>query len=151
GGGRTMSQGELLLFGLLVFLFALKPGPGVIFFSTLAVAEGLGPALITAVGTDIGHFLIVVALMASSSILNIDQRWLFGAQIIASLYFIYLGIKYYRTDASSVSSAKRSLSNNPLVRILQGMTWSVANPANIAFYATVGPTWFLLKKNASLS
>lgn len=130
----------LFVYFIILLAFALKPGPGVLFFVSLAVAEGPKAALIAGLGTDIGHFLIFLLLLTGFNIIELHPNIVLVVQVCASLYIGYAGLLIL-LKAKQQRAGERSpgLKNNAR-RVLKGISWAATNPANALFYAALAPT-----------
>lgn len=135
-----MNSSDLFIFAVAVFVFAIKPGPGVVFFTSLAVSEGIVTALVTAIGTDIGHFIITLILLTGADAIDAPPLAITVIQLFAAIYVGYIGVKqFFATPVAPNRKVSRGLLFMPAM-LVRGVSWSVANPTNIAFYLAIFPT-----------
>lgn len=130
---------SLLTYFAVLLAFAIKPGPGVLFFVSLTAAEGPKAALTTGLGTDIGHGLILLLLLMGFELLSAHQDLILFIQILASLYIGYLGIGMF-LKAKQAHKARTLTVKSNVKRLSKGLVWAATNPANAVFYAALVPT-----------
>jgi len=140
---------SLLTYFLILLLFAIKPGPGVLFFVSLTLSDGPKAALVTGLGTDIGHCIILSCLLLGFNIIEAHPDIVLIVQMSASLYIGYLGLLILLNKQNKHKKRDTLIPKSNLTRILKGMVWASTNPTNAVFYAALVPTLVLQIKNFS--
>lgn len=130
----------LFVYFAILLAFAIKPGPGVLFFVSLTVSEGPKAALIAGLGTDIGHFLIFLLLLTGLNIMELHPHIVLAVQVCAALYIGYTGLLILLKAKSQMKPKKPPGVKNDAKRVLKGISWAATNPANTIFYAALAPT-----------
>ena len=123
-----------------VFIFAIIPGPTVIFVIGQAITHGKKSVTPLALGVLFGDFIAMVisllglgALLATSATLYTILKW-FGV-----CYLIYLGIKAFTEEPSEESDLfqKNDMSKFKMFRDSSIVT--ALNPKNIVFFVAFFP------------
>lgn len=147
-------MGELLPFAnyfLALFLFTIKPGPGILFYISSSLAEGASASFVRSVGSSFIHGVIAFVLLLGAGYISSYPQVLFVVQFCASLFIGYLGIKTW-INAGKVSVRTRSTEiKGHLQRMGEGIIWSATNPTNIAFYAALVPVFMSSGSSVSFS
>lgn len=128
----------VLTFLGIIFLNGIKPGPGIMFSTSLALADGLKPTLITALGTDIASFCMVLLLLLGSNLLEQYPNTLLAIQGAALCYVLWLGLHYFFKKHSAQAKRKFDVKTNA-GRFIKGFLWPWVNPLNIAVYSAMIP------------
>ncbi|MCB1563864.1 MAG: LysE family transporter [Alphaproteobacteria bacterium] len=134
---------SLLTYFSILALFALKPGPGVLFFVSMTLSDGPKAALVTGLGTDIGHCIILSCLLLGFNIIEAHPDVVLIIQISASLYIGYLGVLILLNKQKKHKKRHTLKTKSNLTRILKGMVWASTNPTNAVFYAALVPVLIL--------
>lgn len=129
---------EIWVFYTIIFISAIKPGPGILFFMGLTSSEAVKPALITAVGTDFGHFFIIFLLLMGLDIVKAFPLAISAIQILACLYIAYMGLQQLRKDKDTAAKRNLNIKDN-FGLFLKGFNWTFVNPVNLAVYGSIVP------------
>lgn len=136
----TPSLLATFVFGTLIF--ALVPGPSVLFIIGRALALGRRAAVLTALGNLTGAVVLVVAVsIGVGPVLDRFASARFALKIIGALYLIWLGISAYRHRADlGVSSEPLTATRDSDWKVFrQGSFVGLTNPKALIFFAAVLP------------
>ena len=137
-----MSFESALSFLVIIFIFAITPGPGVFALLARSLASGARPCISLAFGMAISD--MVYLLLACYGLAVIAERWaglFLVIRVIGALYLLYLGWKLWRAPIEASfeqNSAKDDFSVSK--GFLQGFLISASNPKVIFFYIAFLPT-----------
>lgn len=136
-----MSIESLFALAAAVFVFALKPGPGIMMAMTRSVSEGykgLGTFLI---GFNIGLALYLSIVFIGLETLRIDIIFLtILVKSLAAVYLIYLGFKGLQTPNPKMR-VEEVETQSLLDNISSAMMLTLSNPMIIVFYASIIPVF----------
>jgi len=129
----------LLTYALLMFLGGIKPGPGVAFFSTLAMSEGLRNCYIVMLGCALSHAIVSFSIF---------QGLGFGAghpfaidlvQLCAVMGLMIYGTLYFIKPPRKAQTRSHQNFSSDIRRFTQGLIWPFTNPMNYVVYAATVP------------
>jgi threonine/homoserine/homoserine lactone efflux protein len=133
----TLSQ--LLLTAGAAIIFALVPGPAVIYVITRSIDQSPRAGILSALGVATGNLALVVAaavglsaLLASSPLAYTIVRY------VGAAYLVYLGIRKFldRSKLADIESTRAQ----PLTRLYQeGLVVGVLNPKAALFFLAFLP------------
>ncbi|NCO03435.1 MAG: LysE family translocator [Alphaproteobacteria bacterium] len=136
-----MSIESLLALAAAVFVFALKPGPGIMMAMTRSVSDGyrgLGTFLI---GFNIGLAVYLGIVFIGLETLHIDIIFLSVlVKSLAAVYLIYLGIKGFQTPNPKMR-VEEAETQSLLDNVSSAMMLTLSNPMIIVFYASIIPVF----------
>lgn len=137
-----MSPENALSFLLIIFVFAITPGPGVFALLARSLASGVKPCLGLALGMAVSD--VIYLILACFGLAVIAEQWagLFMViRFVGAFYLLYLGWKMW------TASPEASLQNNvddatftAVKGLFQGFLISASNPKVIFFYIAFLPT-----------
>jgi threonine/homoserine/homoserine lactone efflux protein len=120
------SLDHLIPFAIATFLFAIFPGPALLYTAAQTLARGRAAGFMAALGIHIGGYahVLAAALGLSAVFVHVPQLY-FALKIAGALYLIWLGVGLIRTrldlDALPqvrVQSAHRALFQSIVVEVL---------------------------------
>lgn len=137
-----MSIESALSFLIIIFIFAITPGPGVFALLARSLVAGARPCVSLAFGMAVSD--VIYFILACYGLAVIAERWagLFTViRIVGAIYLLYLGWKMWHApfDTSlrhDTDSGDFSVSRG----LLQGFLISASNPKVIFFYIAFLPT-----------
>ena len=120
------SLDHLIPFAIATFLFAIFPGPALLYTAAQTLARGRAAGFMAALGIHIGGYAhVVAAALGLSAIFRHVPELYFALKIAGALYLIWLGVGLIRTrldlDALPqvrVQSAHRALFQSIVVEVL---------------------------------
>lgn len=130
----------LINFYFLVFLFVLKPGPGVLFYTTLSMAEGMKSAFMILMGTLIAHTFTLFFVLLGIDFLNREPAIVLTVQFCATVFIGYMGVKMLYDTAKPKARKELPGKLEWFKKIGRGMIWAATNPYNAIFYAAIVPS-----------
>lgn len=129
-----------LAFVVTVFVFAIIPGPTVIFVIGQAITHGKKSVAPLASGVVFGDFVAMVlsllglgAILAASATLYTVLKW-FGVA-----YLIYLGIKAFREEPNMNSNLFDNMETDKFKMFRSSSIVTALNPKNIIFFVAFFP------------
>ncbi len=137
-----MSIESALSFLVIIFLFAITPGPGVFALLARSLASGVKPCISLAFGMAISDAAYL--LLACFGLAVIAEQWagLFTTiRFAGAFYLLYLGWKMW--TACPEASLQKGVSDDSFTTakgLLQGFLISASNPKVIFFYVAFLPT-----------
>ena len=129
----------LAVFAAAALLFAIVPGPAVIYIVTRSVDQGRSAGFVSALGIASGTLVHVPAAAVGLSALLMSSATAFTVvKYLGAAYLVYLGIRrLLDDDADAIAAAPSSLS---LRRIYsQGALVGVLNPKTALFFLAFLP------------
>jgi threonine/homoserine/homoserine lactone efflux protein len=130
----------LLLFAAAVVVFAIIPGPSVLYIVTRSVAQGRLAGVVSASAVATGNLVHVAAASLGLSALLASSAAAFTVvKYLGAAYLIYLGIKTIRgrDDHDAAAAARRP---EPLSRLFRnGVVVAVLNPKTALFFLAFLP------------
>lgn len=123
-----------------VFIFAIIPGPTVIFVIGQAITHGKKSVTPLALGVLTGDFIAMVisllglgAILATSAVLYTILKW------IGVFYLIYLGIKAFKEEPSVDSQLFKQMNMSKSKMFKSSLIVTALNPKNIVFFVAFLP------------
>ncbi len=137
-----MSPENAVSFLLIIFVFAITPGPGVFALLARSLASGARPCISLALGMAISD--VVYLILACFGLAVIAEQWsgLFMAiRFVGAFYLLYLGWKMWNASPeASLQNGVNEVSFTAAKGLLQGFLISSSNPKVIFFYIAFLPT-----------
>lgn len=135
-----MSIETWLAFISTVFIFAIIPGPTVIFVIGQAITHGKKSVTPLALGVLSGDLLAMIvsllglgAILATSATLYTILKW-FGV-----LYLIYLGIKAFKEEPKVDEALFEELNTSKSKMFSSSLIVTALNPKNVVFFVAFFP------------
>lgn len=133
------SAEDLIPFAIATFLFAVFPGPALLYTAAQTLARGRGAGFMAALGIHLGGYAhVVAAALGLSAIFRHVPELYLALKVAGALYLVWLGIGLIRgrLDADALPqlgsrSARRALFESILVELL--------NPKVALFYIAFLP------------
>ncbi|RMD64638.1 MAG: hypothetical protein D6824_03730 [Planctomycetota bacterium] len=142
-----MDNTQIIEFTIASLAFGFKPGPGMLVHAMRAVTDGRKAALTMAVGTETGHALTFLLLWAGLTSLSIyNQHIAPFLALIGGLSLVYIGVKSILKNSRNTYSLDDNNRLSGKSYYLTGVGWAFINPINIAFYASILPTFFKVEE-----
>lgn len=136
-----MSIESLLALAAAVFVFALKPGPGIMMAMTRSVSDGFKGLGTFLIGFNIGLGVYLAIVFIGLETLHIDIVFLsILVKSLAAVYLIYLGLKGFQTPNPKIT-IEESETKSMLDNISSAMMLTLSNPMVIVFYASIIPVF----------
>ena len=135
-----MTFENALSFLLIIFIFAITPGPGVFALLARSLSSGARPCISMALGMAVSDCIYL--LLACFGLAVIAEQWagVFTViRFVGALYLVYLGWKMW-TAATRLQDTMETASLTTVRGFLQGFLISAANPKVIFFYIAFLPT-----------
>ncbi len=137
-----MSPESAISFLLIIFLFAITPGPGVFALLARSLASGAKPCISLALGMAVSD--VIYLILACYGLAVIAEQWagLFMViRFVGAFYLLYLGWKMWSASVeSSLQNSVDTVNFSPAKGLLQGFLISASNPKVIFFYIAFLPT-----------
>lgn len=132
---------HLLAFGVLSFVLAIVPGPGVLFVVSRSLQLGRPAGVCTAVGGQIGMYVQVAAVAFGLGVLVERSVAIFTViKLVGAAYLVYLGVQAVRHRRSLADALDAAAARKTRLRILSdGFLVGLFNPKAIVFFAAVLP------------
>lgn len=131
--------GTLGVFAVAAVLFAVVPGPAVIYVVTRSIEQGRRAGVISALGIELGNLVHVFAATIGLSALLMSSATAFTiVRYLGAAYLVYLGVRKLleRGETGTVGSA-RTASMRRLFR--QGAMVATLNPKTALFFLAFLP------------
>ncbi|HAE01431.1 MAG TPA: amino acid transporter [Rhodospirillaceae bacterium] len=140
-----MSNWDLLLpFLAATVVFALIPGPALLYTAAQTLAHGRRGGFMAALGLQIGGlFHVAAAALGLSALLAVVPTLYTALKIIGALYLVYMGISIIRTRLATEEAEPGAL--NGKVRkqgrsaFIQSMSVEMLNPKTAMFFVAFLP------------
>ncbi|ONH31053.1 LysE family translocator [Pseudofrankia asymbiotica] len=136
-----ISGGQLAGFAVAAFVLIVIPGPSVLFVVGRALSLGRGPAIVSAVGSGLGNY--VVAVLVAFGLGTLVERSaiaFLAVKLAGGAYLVWLGIQAirHRRELASVADERvEALSRWRTIR--QGFVVGVTNPKAMIMFGAVLP------------
>lgn len=132
---------ELLLpFLAATFVFAIMPGPALLYTAAQTMAHGRSGGLMAALGIHIGGFThVVAAAIGLWALFELVPSLYIGLKIAGALYLIYIGIGIIRSRLDPGEVPDTMPKRNGLRAFAQSITVEVLNPKTALFYVAFLP------------
>jgi threonine/homoserine/homoserine lactone efflux protein len=140
-----MPNWDLLLpFLAATVIFALIPGPALLYTAAQTLAHGRRGGFMAALGLQIGGlFHVAAAALGLSALLALVPTVYTALKIIGALYLVYMGISIIRTRLSPNDTAGLEISVEPRKRshsaFIQSMSVEMLNPKTAMFFVAFLP------------
>lgn len=137
-----VSSSAVLTFVLATLVFALVPGPSVLFIVGRAFALGRGAAMRTVLGNLAGVLVLVLAVsIGIGALLERMSAALLVLKIVGGLYLIWLGWTAFRErgDLDVQADLTPDAGGSALVEMRQGFWVGLTNPKALIFFAAILP------------
>ncbi|TKB05690.1 LysE family translocator [Desulforhopalus sp. IMCC35007] len=137
-----MSLESAISFFLIIFVFAITPGPGVLALLARSLASGAKPCISLSLGMAASD--VIYLILACFGLAVIAEQWsglFMFIRIAGAFYLLYLGWKMW--TASPEASLKNNDNDATLTiakGLLQGFLISASNPKVIFFYIAFLPS-----------
>lgn len=131
---------ELLIpFALATLLFAVMPGPAILYTAAQTLARGRKGGYLAALGIHLGGMVHVLASAAglSAALALIPEAYL-ALKIVGGLYLLWLAVGIIRGSLQSNALPKVS-DHNPRKAFFESITVEVLNPKAALFYVSFLP------------
>jgi threonine/homoserine/homoserine lactone efflux protein len=133
------SLDHLIPFAIATFLFAIFPGPALLYTAAQTLARGRAAGFMAALGIHIGGYahVLAAALGLSAVFVHVPQLY-FALKIAGALYLIWLGIGLIRTrlDLDALPQVRAQSARRAL---LQSVVVEVLNPKVSLFFIAFLP------------
>mgnify|MGYP000166837328 CR=1 FL=1 len=133
-----------LAFVSTVFIFAIIPGPTVIFVVAKAIAHGEKSVIPLALGVLCGDFIAMIVsllglgvVLATSATLYIALKW------VGVLYLIYLGIKTFQEKPNMVDELATPINISKAQMFQSSSLVTALNPKSIIFFVAFFPQFIV--------
>ena len=98
-----LSPTTIGLFALAAFIFAITPGPDMLYIVARSIAQGRGAGVMSALGIQAGSLVHTVAAAVGLSALVSTSTIAFGlVKYVGAAYLIYLGIRTLLSEAENL-------------------------------------------------
>lgn len=137
-----VSSSAVLTFVLATLVFALVPGPSVLFIVGRAFALGRGAALRTVLGNLAGVLILVLGVsIGIGALLEQMSTALLLLKIVGGLYLIWLGWTAFRErgDLDPQADLTPHAGGAAHVEMRQGFWVGLTNPKALIFFAAILP------------
>ncbi len=140
-----MQLSNWLVFCSVALLTTFSPGPAVLLAISNSVACGPRRALTCSLGNALGLFIVSGITMAGMGVVLATSASAFTfLKIAGAAYLIYLGIKQWRRQASSFTTANTPSATNAGWRLFgQGISVALTNPKAILFFSALFPQFLV--------
>lgn len=131
----------LAVFGLAALLFAVVPGPALIYVVTRSVSQGRAAGVVSALGIETGNLVHVAAATLGLSALLASSAVAFAiVKYLGAAYLIYLGVRKI-IDRHGVDQHESELGQRRTLRRLytHGVVVAVLNPKTALFFLAFLP------------
>jgi threonine/homoserine/homoserine lactone efflux protein len=133
------SLDHLIPFAIATFLFAIFPGPALLYTAAQTLARGRAAGFMAALGIHIGGYahVLAAALGLSAVFVHVPQLY-FALKIAGALYLIWLGVGLIRTrlDVDALPQVRAQSARRAL---LQSIVVEVLNPKVALFFIAFLP------------
>ncbi len=126
----------MLAFFAAAFVFAVMPGPALLYTAAQTLARGRRGGMMAVLGIHIGGWVHVVAAAFGLALLFAATPWIYAAlKIVGALYLIYLGLRLmFRLDEGAGDAPAKA---NPA--FWQSISVEVLNPKTALFFLAFLP------------
>jgi len=129
----------LAVFSAAALLFAVVPGPAVVYIVTRSVSQGRAAGVVSALGIETGNLVhVLAATLGLSAVLASSAAAYSVVKYLGAAYLVYLGVRTIlnRRAADEPTRAVR----RPLRRLYgQGVVVAVLNPKTALFFLAFLP------------
>jgi threonine/homoserine/homoserine lactone efflux protein len=143
------STSTLLAFLTAALVFALTPGPAMLYAAARTLAGGRAAGFKAALGIALGGFVHVILAAAGLSILFHAVPPLYVAmKLIGAVYLIWLGIGMIRAKAGTDTALPTAPTSTGFAALRQSMLVEILNPKTAIFFVAFLPQF--VDANAAL-
>jgi threonine/homoserine/homoserine lactone efflux protein len=130
----------LLVFAAAVVVFAIIPGPSVLYIVTRSIAQGRLAGVVSALAVAVGNLVHVAAATLGLSALLASSAAAFSVvKYLGAAYLIWLGVKALRSRDEGTEPGLRPRAE-PLSRLFRnGVVVAVLNPKTALFFLAFLP------------
>lgn len=129
---------ELFGYLLVVFLFSVAPGPGMILNAIIALNHGLKSAFSSLAGMTTGISFYAVLSFFFIDFISKTPVVLHSIQFLGSVYVIYMG--YKKIISHKIPKLDVNTKKIPDIKFyLEGLALSLSGPKPIIFFTTIMP------------
>ncbi|MFN3841637.1 MAG: LysE family translocator [Rehaibacterium terrae] len=136
----TMHWEAFAAFAALQLLFALTPGPAVLFTVAHGMRSGWGASLKAGLGIQFGNGIyFTLSALGLGALLSTSETLFHAVKWVGAAYLMYLGFKAIR-DARA-NAAPRGDAPVPVTQrpFAQGVLTQLANPKSVLFFGALMP------------
>tara|TARA_R110001606_G_scaffold392332_1_gene561176 strand:- start:438 stop:1049 length:612 start_codon:yes stop_codon:yes gene_type:complete len=135
----------LLYVGVAIATICL-PGPAVVLTINNAIQKGLLKTFAGIFGVALAILLVATISATSLGIILASSAMAFSLiKIVGAVYLVYLGIKMWRSKASS--NVKMNVQESSLLKcFMEGFFVSITNPKAVVFFMSIFPQFIDLKQ-----
>ena len=147
------SSEQLIPFLTATAIFAIMPGPALLFSASQTMTHGRAKALMAAAGLHLGGMLhVLAAALGLSAIFTYVPELYTAVKIAGAIYLIWLGIIIIRTPNATSPMVINGGKSAPRL-FSEGVIVEVLNPKTALFFIaflpqfvdpTIGPVWLQL-------
>ena len=131
----------LIAFTAAALLMNISPGPSNIYVMARAIAQGTKGGIVAALGLAVGSLVHVVATALGLSAIFAHSPTLYIlVKLAGAAYLIYLGITYWKSNASDGNEIIHRSKEKPLLSVFQqSVIVEVTNPKTALFFIALLP------------
>lgn len=130
----------LAAFLLTTAVFAIVPGPAMLYAAARTVAGGRRSGLMAVLGLHLGCYVHIVAAAAGLSVLFHAVPTLYLAvKLAGAAYLVWLGIQLFRAGAAEAAGAPRLRPRSARRAFAESMTVEILNPKTAIFFLAFLP------------
>jgi threonine/homoserine/homoserine lactone efflux protein len=135
-----MFLSNVLLFGTIIVLLALTPGPDVIYIITRGIGQGRKAALLSTVGICLGYLVYtMLAVLGLSALLQSSALAFNLIRYGGACYLGYLGLRILLSSQSGHLAVREVSPALPGRIVQQGILTSLLNPKGMVVFAALLP------------
>jgi threonine/homoserine/homoserine lactone efflux protein len=133
----------LLLFALATFLLTVSPGPGVLYVTARALAQGRRAGFVSMFAIESGELVwLVAAATGLAALLAASAEALTILRFAGAAYLVYLGIQRWLHAEEFVAPDRERLGRI----FVQGFITQIVNPKVAVFFVAFLPTFLYPKQ-----
>ncbi|WP_153101552.1 LysE family translocator [Paraburkholderia hayleyella] len=135
-----MTFAHWLPFALASVILVAIPGPTVLLVISYALGHGRRYALATTAGVALGDLTSMTASMLGLGVILAASAMLFTAlKWLGAAYLVYLGIKLWRTPATSLDTSHTAAAPNTRRIFVHAYAVTALNPKSLIFFVAFVP------------
>jgi len=136
-----ISGGQLAGFAVAAFVLIVIPGPSVLFVVGRALSLGRRPAILSAVGSGLGNY--VVAVLVAFGLGTLVERSaiaFLAVKLVGGTYLVWLGIQAirHRRELAAVTTQRAEVVSGWRT-VRQGFVVGITNPKALIMFGAVLP------------
>ncbi len=143
-----MSIEHLLMYCVVSFFYIISPGPAIF----LAISNGMTADIKAVTMSSLGNIcgllvLSVISILGLGALIIASSTFFFVVKLLGAAYLIYLGIKHWRDQKSSISNPSLQLKSHRRLfsYFREGFFLAVTNPKAIVFFTALFPQFLNLE------